>query len=182
MDFSSILQFRFKKVWWADVILYFVISLLAAAVICYIIFLVKNSLQRQEIQAQISKLEEVGTDQQKGEENQVLMYQKKIADYAGLLKNHQFASNLFAFMEAKTMPDVWYNRFSLDRKNAVVNLSGESDNQEAFSRQLAIFEKDKYVKSLGSVNSKLEETGKIGFNFTVTFDPKIFNYISDHGD
>ena len=48
-----------------DVIFYFAISLLIATVFLYIIFIVKNGIQRKDIKEQEVKLETVGTEQDK---------------------------------------------------------------------------------------------------------------------
>jgi hypothetical protein len=179
MDFSVIFQLRTKKFWWMDVIFYFVVSLLIATVFCYFVFLFKNNMIRKQINDQVSALHTVGTDQQKSHEADVLKYQKKINDFSGLLKDHQFASNVFAFMQAQTMPNIWFSQFTLDEKSNSVQLSGESDNMDAFSRQVAVLENNKYVKNLGSLSSSLGESARTEFNMGLVLDPTIFNYLPD---
>lgn len=178
MDFSVIFQLRTKKFWWMDVIFYFVISLLVATVFCYLIFLVKDGMVRKQIVNEAAAMETVGTVQQKQHETEVLSYQKKISDFVGLLKNHEFASNSFAFMQAQTMPNIWFNQFNLDEKNNAIQLSGESDDMDAFSRQLLTLETNKYVKSIGTINSSLGESARTEFNMDLVLDQSIFNYIS----
>jgi hypothetical protein len=180
MDFSAILQIKNKKFWWMDVIFYFVISLLVATILCYLIFLLKDYLQRQEIVSVTAALETVGTDQQKEQEQKVIKYQKKIADYVKLLENHQFASNVFAFFQKITFPDIWFDRFSLAKKGATVELTGEAEGNDAFSRQVELMEKNPYVKNLNVLGTSLDQPGRITFNLDVALDPKIFNYISDN--
>lgn len=177
MNFSAIFQLRTKKFWWMDVIFYFVISLLVATVFCYIIFLVKNYLQREEIKKEIVALETVGTEQQKEYEKEVINYRNKINDFSGLLQNHEFASNVFAFMQTQTMPNVWFLQFNLDEKNRTIQLSGEADTMDAFSRQIAVFEKNQYVKSLGAISSSLGGGARIQFRFNLTLDQTVFSYI-----
>lgn len=179
MDFSVIFQLRTKKFWWMDVIFYFMISLLIATVLCWLIFLTKNSFQREDIKKEIAALQTVGTDQQKEQEENVIDYRNKINDFTELFKNHEFASNAFVFMQAQTMPNIWFKQFGLDRKNSGLQLSGESDNMDAFSRQVAAFEKNKYVKSTGTLNSSLGESARIGFNINLALDQNIFSYLSD---
>ncbi len=179
MDFSVIFQLRTKKFWWMDVIFYFVMSLLVATVLCWLIFLVKNNMQRSDIQAATDSLKKVGTDEQKAEELQVITYQKKINDFTSLFVNHQFASNAFAFMQKQTMSNVWYKQFSLDRKGAVIQLSGETDDLDALSRQVADLEKNEYIKNIGSISSTAGDSAKSEFNYNLTMDPKIFTYIAD---
>ena len=57
MDFSTIFQIRTKRFWWMDVIFYFVISLLIATVLCYVIFMTKNNMQREDIKKETRALE-----------------------------------------------------------------------------------------------------------------------------
>jgi hypothetical protein len=178
MDFSAIFQIRTKRFWWMDVIFYFVISLLIATIFSYVIFLVKNNFQREDIKKETAALETVGTAQQKSEEQSVIGYQKKISDFTNLLKNHEFASNVFAFMEAQTLPNVWFKQFSLDEKSNGVQLSGESDDLDALSRQVASFERNKYVKNISTLNSALGESARITFNIDLLLDQSIFGYIS----
>lgn len=162
-------------------IFYLAISLLIAAVFTYLIFLAKNSIQRQQIREQISALETVGTKDQKDQEKEVLSYQKKLNDFADIFKNHEFASNVFAFMQAQTMPNIWFKQFALNRQEGNVQLSGETDNLEALSRQVANFEKNKYVKNLAGLNSSLGQSARTQFSFSLSLDSQIFDYLSDVG-
>jgi len=179
MDFSVIFQLRTKRFWWMDVIFYFVISLLVATVLSYGIFLIKNNWQRQDLKTETLKFANVGTDEQRKQESDVLNYQKKINDFNGIFKNHEFASNVFAFMQTQTIPNVWFKQFSLDEKGGTVQLSGESDNLDALSRQVSVLEKNKYVTNVGNLNSSLGDSAKIQFNVSITLNPSIFNYLSD---
>ncbi len=180
MDFSAIFRLRTKKIWWVDVIFYFALSLLIATVFLYLIFIIKNSIQRKEIKDQEAKLETVGTEEQKGYEKDVISYQKKISDFAKLFKNHEFASNVFVFMEKQTLPNIWFKQFNMNEKGSQLQLSGEADNMEAFSRQIAAFEKNEYIKSTDLLNSSLGESARVQFNLNLSLDPKIFSYVSDN--
>jgi len=147
-----------------------------ATIFCYIVFLVKNNMQRDEIEQKIQDLEEVGTQQQKEYEETVISYQKKINDFVDIFENHEFASNVFYFMQSQTMPNIWFSRFDLDRKNSKVQLLGGADNMEDFSRQVATFEKNEYIKSVGALNSILSESAKVQFNINLIVDPELFSY------
>lgn len=179
MDFSVIFQLRTKRFWWMDVIFYFVVSLLIATIFCYIIFLIKNTIQREDIKKMTVALETVGTEQQKEYERSVISYQKKISDFAKLFKNHEFASHVFNFMQEQTMPNIWFKQFSLDRKNKKAQLFGEADDMEAFSRQVAHFEKNEYVKNVGTLNSALGEFARVQFNLNLALDSEIFSYVPE---
>ncbi len=178
MDFNTIFQLRTKKFWWMDVVFYFVISLLISTVLCYVIFAAKNSFLRQDIEKQIEELNKVGTEQQKADEKDVINYKKKITDFTGLMQNHQFTSNVFAFMQQRTMPNVWFKQFSLNEKSATVQLSGEADDLDAVSRQIAVLEKDKYVKSLSTLTSSGDGSARNSFSTNLVLSSDIFGYLS----
>ena len=164
-----------------DVIFYFVISMLIATVLCYFIFWTKNGFQREDIEKEISAMKTVGTDQQKQYEQQVLSYKQKISDFSSLLKKHKFTSNVFSFIERQTMPNIWFKQFSLDGKNATVQLSGEADSMDAFSRQVAALESSdnkKYIKNVGVLNSTLGNMSRIEFSMSITLNQNIFGYLS----
>jgi hypothetical protein len=178
MDFSTIYQLRNKKYWWLDAIFYFAISTLIAMIFCYFIFSIKVGMEKKDISKEDAALTTVGTPDQRSYEKNVLEYQKKINDFNNIFKNHQFASNVFAFMQDETMPYIWFKQFSLDPKNSAVQVSGEADNMDNFSRQVAVFENNNYVKKIGLLNSTVDKTAKIEFNLNIALDPKIFNYLT----
>jgi len=179
MDFSEIFQTRTKKFWWMDVVLYFVISLLVATAFCYVIFSVENSIQRKNISAEILKLQTVGTNAEKDQEKEVIVYQGKINDFSNLLENHEFASNVFAFMQSQTMPNVWFKQFSLNEKGVSIQLSGESEDLDSLSRQVAVLEKNKYISSIGTLSSTVGSSARAEFNLNVVLNQSILNYLSD---
>ncbi|MCX6721879.1 MAG: hypothetical protein NTY04_01680 [Candidatus Staskawiczbacteria bacterium] len=180
MDFSIIYQLRTKQYWWMDVILYFVISLLVSTLLCYFIFSAKNNQQRKEIQNVIASIAMQGTAKQKQQEQDVINYRNKINDFSNLLKNHEFASNAFAFIEKQTMPNVWFKQINLDEGNATIQLSGEANSMDTFSRQVAIFESNKYIKNLGTLNSSLGGSAKVDFNIYIGLDRSVFGYLSSN--
>lgn len=179
MDFSIFSQLNTKRFWWMDVLFYFAISLLIATVFCYVVFLIKNNIQRQEIEKTVVALESVGTSQQKEFEETVLNYQKKISDFRKIFTNHEFASHVFTFMQEQTMPNIWFKRFGLERRNNRLQLFGEADDMEAFSRQVAYFENNEYITNVGTLNSTLGELARTQFNLQLDIDSKIFSYVPE---
>ncbi|MCX6723606.1 MAG: DUF5018 domain-containing protein [Candidatus Staskawiczbacteria bacterium] len=178
MDFSAISQIRNKKFWWMDVIFYFMISLLIATIFCYVIFLVKNNFTREDIKKEMEALQTVGTSQQKARESEVINYQKKVSDFANLLKSQGFASNVFAFVRSQTMPNTWFKQFSFDGKGSSVQLAVETDDLDSYSRQIAVLEKNKYIKDLGSLSAAAGEGGKVGFSLNLILDKSVFSYLA----
>jgi len=168
-------QLKGKKSWWTEVLLYFSICLLVVAILCYFIFSVKNSYQKKSVEELTIALDSVGTDQQKDLEKEVSNYQKKVGDFMVLLKNRKFVSTVFNLMEQQTFFNVWFDKFTMNRKDAEVDLSGQVDNMAAFSRQVATFEKNENIKKITVLNSKLGDSGVVQFNLNLIMDPKLFD-------
>ena len=179
MDFRILFQLREKRFWWMDVIFYFAVSLFIATIFCYVIFLVKNSMQREEIKNQIEALQTVGTPQQKEYEKSVLEYQKKINDFTEIFENHEFASHVFGFMQKQTLPNIWFKQFSLDKKNTKVEMSGEADSMDAVSRQVANFERNENVENVTTLSSSLGQSAKIDFSLSVALNKDLFAYVPE---
>ncbi len=179
MDFSVLFRLRTKKLWWVDVLFYFAISVFIATILCYFIFVTKNYFQRQDIQAKVDALQEVGTEEQKQHEEVVLDYEQRIADFSELFKNHEFATNVFAFLQMQTMPNIWFREFNMNRKSASVGLSGEADSMDILGKQMLSLEKNEYIRNLGNLTSTLGTSSRVQFDVALSLDPKIFTYVSD---
>ena len=76
------------------------------------------------------------------------------------------------------MPDIWFKQFSLDEKSDGVQLSGEADNMDALSRQVAVFEKSQYIKDMGTLNTSLGPLARSEFNINLVMNQNIFKYLS----
>jgi len=139
-------------------------------------------MQKKQIAEVETAMLSVGTQEQKEQEKEVLLYKKKIEDFANLIKNHQFVSNVFVFLENETVANVWFKQFSLGSKNDQIQLTGETEDMEAFSRQTDVFENNEYVAKLSSLSSSLGNSGNIDFSLSLSVKPKIYSYIENTKD
>lgn len=175
MDFGIIYQLKIKKFWWLDAILYGVSALLLAAVLCFAIFSVKISLQEKKISELDGKIADTGTSEQKETEKIVFEYQKKIDDFALLFVDHKLPTNIFKMLERDTLPNVWMSSFLTSAEQANLAISGEAENLNALSRQIDIFETNKFIKNIDSLSTSPNETGRIKFDVKFTLDKDIFS-------
>jgi len=177
MNFKTIFQQKPEGFSLVNALFYFTVSMLIATVFCYAIFLIKNNTQRTEILEREDLLEDIGTAQQKQYEKTVLYYQKKIKDFLVLFENHEFASRTFAFMQDQTLSNIWFKQFNLDKKNKKIQLLGEAENMEIFSRQVANFERSEYVEGVDALNSSMGAGGRAVFNLNLNMKAALFDYI-----
>lgn len=171
--FTLISQMRERKLWWVDVVLYFVISSFIATIAIYLIFAVKVYRLEGQIKENEAALATVGTEEQKEKEKKVFEYQKKINDFLPILKDYKLLSNILAFIEENTLPQVWFSRFSMGGEEADLVLSGESESAEVLAKQIAILEGGEYFDKITVLSSTLGDEGRNTFNLSVSLDPKI---------
>ena len=177
--FSIFNKLRENKLWWVDVVFYFIISSLIATIFCYLIFVAKIYSQKASIKDFDVSLTTVGTDEQKEMEKQIFKDQEKIKDYAPLVEDHRISSNIFTFLEQNTLPSVWFSRFSMGGRDANITLSGEAESVEIFSRQVSVFEESEYLTKITVLGSTLGEQNKTDFNLVLSLDPKIFTFTQE---
>ena len=175
--FSIYNKLKENKLWWVDVVFYFIISSLIATILCYLIFSVKIYSQKARIEELQIKLVGVGTEEQKEMEKQIFDYQKKMNDYVPLLADHKIFSNILAYLERDTLPNVWFSRFSMGGGEADIMLSGETESVEAFSKQVSVFEASEYLTKITVLGSILGDENRINFNLALSLDPKILAFV-----
>jgi len=130
-------------------------------------------MQKNQIADYKIKIEEVGTEEQKQYETEIIAYQKRIKDYLIIIKEHEFSSNAFSLLEKLTLPNVWFNKFSMIAKNDSVALTGETDSMESLSKQISYFEKSEYIEKISLLNSTMQMNGKLGFNLNIVLKPEL---------
>lgn len=176
MNFSILSKLRDNKLWWVDAVFYFIISSLIATILCYLIFAAKIYLQKAKIEDYNVSLATVGTDEQKEMEKQIFDYQKKINDYAPLIKNHRIFSNILAYLEQNTLLNVWFSKFGIGN-DSDITIAGEAESMEIFSKQISVFETSEYLTQITVLSSTLGYQDRANFNIVLSLDPKIFTFI-----
>lgn len=180
MDFGIFYRLKLNnKAWLIDVVFYFSASLLIAAVFCWLIFILKIYIQNKTISDLDIKIQQVGAEDQKNQEKDVLKYKKKINDFALLAENHKIASNVFDFLQKETLPGIWFDKFGLQTSQGKIALSGESENLDALSRQVLKLENNELVKKVDVLSSSVGSAGKINFELSITIDQKVYDYITE---
>ncbi len=166
-----------SRSFWINVVFYFFLALLLVSILLYAFFVLRVYLQKKKISEIDDKIATYGTKEQKANEKQVLDYKKKIDDFAIIINNHRISSNIFGFVEDKTLPSVWFSNFDMSESSNEIRLTGEAESMETLSRQVKTFEESKdYVKSISVLSSQTESDKKIRFILNLILDPKIFNY------
>ncbi len=177
VNFNFLQQLKDKKSLWISVTFYFFCALLIIVFFTYFIIVFKVYLQNKEINELDSRIATYGLSQQKIYEKRVLDYKKKINDYSFIISNQKISSNVFAFIEARTLPNVWFSSFNMSKSTNEIKLSGESENMETLGRQVRVFEKSNdYISSINVSSLEIQTTGKTNFILSFYLKPEIFSY------
>ncbi len=173
--YDFLYKLKTKEYWWLDLVLYFVLSLLVASVICYFLFGLKISFQKKHLQELDQKIVETGTEQQKDLEQQVFRFQRKLEDFTVIFEDHKISSNLFALIESSTIPNVWFSSFGLSSQGYSVRVRGDTDDFQSLARQIFYFEENKLIKEVNTLSTTLTEDGNINFSLSLLFEPNLLS-------
>jgi len=108
-------------------------------------------------------------------ENRVIETQNKINAFRDFLSRHRNTANILGFMEQKSHPGIWFDDFKFDASQASVSVSGVARDFIAIEQQRLIFTGEKLLKSVNLSGISLSEEEGVSFNFSLVFDPQIFN-------
>lgn len=177
MAFNLTSQIKNNESLPVNVVFYFICAAFFAIVFSYFVFTFKVYFETQKINEIDSRIFDFNSEQQRLSEKKVLDYEKKIDDYSFIIKNHRIFSNVFDFIEEKTLPNVWFSSFDMSSSANEIKLLGESENAETLVLQVAAFEGSKdYVKDISVLNSEVQSSGRVRFNLSFHLNPQIFVY------
>jgi len=174
MAFELLYALKGKKFWWIDILLYFFIAFLVVTIIFYFVLDIEISAQRDKIESLSQNIEKFGTPEQKEIEKQIFDYQKKINDVSKLVKSHKISSNFFGLIEQVTLPGVYFPAVSISTQDSKASFTGQTENFEDLSKQLAILEKNGDIKNIEGFQANLGEEAKVIFNFSLLLSPELF--------
>lgn len=86
-----------------------------------------------------------------------------------ILNKRVFQSNIFSFLEEKTIPQISFNIFSYAEDKKSLVLLGEAASYADIARQSGVFESAEEIKEVLFSSLTLKETGNVAFTLTVNF-------------
>lgn len=159
---------------WQNLLLYFAIALFLLSLSSY--FILSSSLKKasQELQNLEETLAKEKTPAEIALETEILGYQRKIKDFAELLKEHKNPSKFFEFLEGICHPKVWFSKISLSPEDSQAEVSGEAETFQVLGQQLLILKNQVLIRNLNLSKIAIGKEGKVNFILNFTLDPAIF--------
>jgi hypothetical protein len=145
-------------------IVLFIISLGAFGVVSYL-----EKKSQDNLEEVNQKLSEEETVKITALENEIIPYKEKIDEFAPFLREHILSTKIFAFLEEKTHPGVFFSntKISIQPEDITVELSGLTDSFLSLGQQLMILESESIIKEANLSKIALGKTGGIEFHLAI---------------
>ncbi|MBI2609838.1 hypothetical protein HYW53_01530 [Candidatus Giovannonibacteria bacterium] len=102
---------------------------------------------------------------------------KSIEASKGLLQSHISVSQVFKFLEGKTLPEVRFSNFGFKTKGEDLLMAGEAESYTDLALQIALLQQQKgVIKSIGLSGISLKEAGNVNFSISLNFEPSVLTY------
>ena len=158
---------------WDKAVMYLAIGLLIASFGA--MFFLNRSIA--EAEGKMEELEQTLASKKTKEENdleaEVLGYKNRIKNFAKILENHPYSSQIFGFVEGFCHPRVWFSEMVLNVDKNNLFLSGETTDFLYLEQQILVLRKEPLTENVVLSNLAVSESGTVKFNFDITFNPSI---------
>ena len=163
-----------KEPLWLNILFYFSIVVLLAAITSY--FILDNSIKNsfEVLQGLEKSLAEQRTEERIVLEEQLLDYEKKIHDFSSLINAHKKSSSFFSILEDLTHPKVQFSNINLEPEKLKGSLSGKADNFKVIGQQIYLFEKEPFIEKVDLNELFLGKEGIAKFVLVISLSPEIF--------
>ena len=158
----------------SEIIYYLVVILLITSFLSYFgLDILAKSSQRKliELKTDISEQE---TKKVKALEQEVVLKQKKIHVFTGLLDSHKKTSYLFDFLKKNCHEKVVFSRIELDSQAPQTIVSGIASSFRVLGEQIMIFQEQEFIENAELSKASLGKEGGIDFTLKLYLDSQIF--------
>lgn len=105
------------------------------------------------------------------QEKDLYAFEEKLNVMGELLENHVYTSRIFTFLEAHTLPKVWYSSF-ISTDKGIVTLRASADNLKSAAKQISHIETQPEVFQI-NVNNFQTNINDLGQIVNATFEMQI---------
>jgi len=182
MAFEVATKKEIRKLNWLNLVFYFSLILLLAAISSYFVL----TYYLEETSSKITDLDKNITTQEK-ENNELITYlkgeEKLINDFSKIINEHKFTYQIFEAVEKITHPEIILKDFNFNPEGLVLSVSGTTTNFQALGQQSIILQeerskpdsKEKIVIDF-SLNTISYREGYIDFTLEIFLAPQVFNF------
>lgn len=105
--------------------------------------------------------------------NQIFLLDTRLKTMRSLLSQHLFTSNVFAFMEANTYPQIRFLNFIFSADARKLDMTGEAVSYAALAEQIAALERNPNVDTVEFGGLSLGTKNLVNFKIAIIFKPAL---------
>lgn len=109
------------------------------------------------------------------DQQQFIVFYSQLTNLKKVIGDHAFSGNVFSFLEANTLPQVFYTESEYNSVAAQIALSGEASSLQMLAAQLAQFNKAPGVTKTSLSSLSFSPRGTVSFSLDVTFESDFFS-------
>lgn len=161
----------------SEIIYYLVVILLLTSFFSYFVLdiLARSSQQKlTELEAAILEKE---SKEVKALEQEIVLKQKKIHAFAGLLKSYKKTSYFFDFLKKNCHEKIILSRIELDSEAPQAIVSGSASSFRVLGEQIMIFQEQEFIDDVELSKASLGKEGGIDFVLKLHLGSQIFQQL-----
>ncbi len=124
------------------------------------------SSQSEELDKNLAQLS--NSVSQEDQQHFINIY-SQIVNLKNVLEEHYFAGNIFPFLEANTMPQVFYSDAKFTAFSRTLDLTGAAASLKALAEQMSQFEKSPELDSATLSSMNFNPSGNTSFTISLVF-------------
>jgi hypothetical protein len=159
---------------WQNIGIYVALGLLATLILGYALIFYLESKASTKLSDLEGKIAQVGTQDEKDTEVQILLAGRRIDDFFSIFQQHNKSSGLFRFLEENCHPEVQFITMDLVPVDNLVNISGRTPTFETLGQQISILQAQDLIQNVGLNSVGVGDSGATEFTLSLLFDPIIF--------
>lgn len=121
----------------------------------------------------VKSLERLKADFDADSINELARVSESIQTAQEVLSSHRRASNIFMLLEASTLPEVRFSKFSFDAASGQLTLAAEAKSYTALAHQTEIFKKSSGVSKTSLSSFSLTPAGGVEYEVDLTLNPAL---------
>jgi len=154
--------------------LYAVIFLFLGVVVSYFVLQQLVSAREGELANQKKLLEAELTQTEQSFQKRVFGLKTQIEHFAQVAEIRKNSRGFFAFLEQRTIPEVFFTELDLKPQTHTAVLSGQSTDFFALEQQMLVLKSDPNIVSVQLSDVELGNGGLAQFRLTLQFNAKVF--------
>ena len=121
------------------------------------------------------KIEALASEISQEDQQNFIAFYSQLSNLKQVMGTHAFSGNVFSFLEANTLPQVFYTEAQYDGTSSGVSLSGTANSLTMLAAQLAQFNKAPQVMNASLNTMGFDpKTNVVSFSMDLTFQPDFF--------